>query len=81
MLNIPGCIITGYISTPEVNDGRPVPVFTPITPADRPSINTLDGWNAAANQQNVRSFQRAHDRKPRNSSELATWIKEMCEHP
>ena len=44
----PGLRFVGEMSHPQVNRGRPIPVFEPVAPHDRPSINTLEGWNSLA---------------------------------
>lgn len=45
------CTLVGTISNPDVNHGRPVPLFTPTEHTDgKPSINTLEGWNAFAQE-------------------------------
>ena len=43
-----------------------------------PGINTMEGWNAAANRINRRSFVSAFGREPENDAELDAWVMEMC---
>lgn len=40
----PGLRYVGEYSHPQVNHGQPLPVFEPVAPAGRPSINSLEGW-------------------------------------
>lgn len=69
------CDLSGMIRHPEVNNGQPVPVFSPKPRTDgKPSINTLDGWNAAAQEQNRLSFERAIGRPPADDAELNAWV-------
>ena len=45
------CILVGTIINPDVNNGQPVPLFTPREHTEgKPSINTLEGWNAYAQE-------------------------------
>ena len=46
MNEIPGLRFVGYASHPRVNHGEPLPLFEPVAPKDRPSINTVEGRNA-----------------------------------
>jgi hypothetical protein len=43
--NSPALQFDGHISHPQINNGQPLPLFQPVAPEGRPSINTLDGWN------------------------------------
>lgn len=42
---IPGLVHVGYV---EVKSGRWVPLYEPAPTPDKPSINTVEGWNALA---------------------------------
>ena len=75
----PGLRYAGEYSHPQVNNGQPLPVFEPVEPKDRPSINSLEGWNAAADAANRRAFVSANGREPENREELYTWVYLMCE--
>lgn len=70
LYHIPGLVYVRSIVNPDVNHGDPVPLFEPITPKDRPSINTPDGWNAMVKAQNLRYFRRRYSREPHNDNEL-----------
>ena len=72
---IPGCTFIGYIAAGNVNNGSPVPLFEPAPPPGKLSINTLEGWNAAADRQNRRSFRAALGRDPVSDTELRSWVK------
>lgn len=75
---MPGIEFVGMYSDPRVNDGAPIPMFTSKPPADgRPSINTVEGWNAAANRINRRSFLSAFGREPENGAELDAWVQSL----
>ena len=76
---IPGCIFAGYTEHPDINDGKPFPLFEPIMPKDRPSINTLDGWNAMVNAQNLRYFRRRYGRDPHNDEELQRYANALVD--
>ncbi len=77
LLAIPGCEFLGFIAAKNVNNGCPVPLFTPeLPPPGKPSINTPVGWNAAAEKYNLRSFKVALGRDPVNDTELHNWIKD-----
>ena len=65
--NIEGC-----------TEGRLLPLFELVEPEDRPSINTLEGWNKLADERNRRSFISATGRKPQNDAELNAWVNCMC---
>ena len=77
--NAPGLRYVGEYSHPQVNHGQSLPVFEPVEPKDRPSINSLEGWNAAADAANRRAFVSANGREPKNRDELYTWVYQMCE--
>ena len=80
LYNIPGLIYVGTIENPKVNHGNPVPLFKPITPKDRPSINTLEGWNALAETQNLLYFRRRYGREPHNDNELQCYSDALTYH-
>ena len=44
----------GHISCEEVNEGKPLPLFEPVAPEGRLSINTLEGWNRLVEEQERR---------------------------
>lgn len=73
LCDIPGCTFVGYIQANNVNGGRPVPLFEPTAPTDRPSINTLEGWNAMVDASNRRYFRKRHGRDPVDDDELNAW--------
>lgn len=62
--DFPGCTFIGHIKAPNVNGGKPVPLFVPCPPSGNMSINTLEGWNASADKQNRRSFIKPMDVTP-----------------
>lgn len=72
---LPGLSFSGYVKADSINHGAPIPLFKPDTPPGQISINSLDGWNAAADRQNRRSFRAALGRDPVNDAELKNWIK------
>ena len=72
----PGLRYVEHISHPQVN--QPLPVFEPVEPEGRPSINTLEGWTAAADRVNRKSFIAANGREPKNREELYAWVDQMC---
>lgn len=49
--NIHGLRLVGTVSNPYVNHGELLPLYEPITPEGRPSINTVEGWNALCEAQ------------------------------
>lgn len=71
--NITGMRCIGQVVNTKVNGGRPVPLFEPVPPAGRPSINTMEGWNAAAERANTRAFNQVFGRNPACSDELMAW--------
>lgn len=77
IINLPGLHFVGYVSNNHVNQGEPVAVFEPVVHKDLPSINTLEGWNAAANKQNRKSFVFDHGREPESDNELEAWIQKV----
>lgn len=70
-----GLILLGYTCEPNVNGMAPVPRYISATPVGRPGIETLDGWNAAADHQNRRSFKAAKGRYPNSRAELDLWMQ------
>ena len=74
----PGLRYVEHISHPQINNGQPLPVFEPVAPEGRPSINTFEGWNASADRANRRSFISANGREPQNREELYAWVDQMC---
>ena len=74
----PGLRYAGEYSHPQVNHGQPLPVFEPVAPKDRPSINSLEGWKASADAENRRSFISANGREPKSSEELYAWVHQIC---
>ena len=62
----------------NTNNGQVIPRFESVEPADRPSINTLEGWNSVADRGNYRAFVAAHDREPVDQDELNCWLEELC---
>jgi len=71
--NNSGLHFVGLISDERVNDGSPLPLFEPLSPKDRPSINTPEGWNSYCEQRNRKAFAHVFGREPRNSAELREW--------
>lgn len=67
----------GEVSHPQINDGRPLPLFEPVSPKDRPSINTMEGWNAAAEKANSLAFLQAFGRYPTSPAELRSWVDSL----
>ena len=63
----------GEVSHPQINDGRPLPLFEPVSPKDQHSINTMEGWNAAAEKANSRAFFQVFGRYPTCHAELMAW--------
>lgn len=79
MALMPGIELVEMLTFPFLDNGEPVPVFTSRPPDDgSPSINTLEGWIAAANRINRQSFLFTFGREPENDAELDAWVKEMC---
>ena len=76
--DIPELRYVGDISCEDVNDGAPMPLFEPVEPENRPSINTLEGCNKLAAEINRRSFVSANGRKPESEAELNAWVSCMC---
>lgn len=75
------CSLSGMIRHPNVNNGKPVPVFSPKPRTDgKPSINTLEGWNTAVQEQNQLSFACAMGRVPADDTELDAWIETVLAH-
>ena len=79
LYHIPGLVYVGSIENPDVNHGAPVPLFEPITPKDRSSINTPDGWNAMAKARNLRYFRRRYGRDPHNDEELQRYANALVD--
>ena len=74
----PGLRYLGLVSNDHVNHGQPLPLFEPIPPKDRPSINTLEGWKAfceRVDRVNRESFINFHGREPKNADELEQWLR------
>ena len=74
LFEIPGCTFIGYATINNGNAERHVPLFRPAPPQGQASINTLEGWNAAADKQNRRSFRSVYGRDPADDAELTRWI-------
>ena len=75
---MPGVEFVGMHIDPRVNHGAPTPIFTSKPPADgHPSINTVEGWNAAADRINRRSFVFAFGREPKNDAEVDAWVMSL----
>lgn len=68
--NIPGLTYIGEISNPAVNNGQALPFFECKEPTERPSINTVEGWNALCRKQDRKHFVRVFGREPVDDSEL-----------
>ena len=79
LYHIPGLVYVGSIENPDVNHGDPVPLFELITPKNRPSINTLEGWNAMVKAQNLRYFRRRYGRDPHNDDELQCYADALVD--
>lgn len=73
LYQVPGLRYVGHTSHPRVSSGDPLPVFEPVSPEVRPSINTLEGWNALAREANARAFVHVFGRKPVCDAELKAW--------
>lgn len=67
-----------HISHPQVNDGQFLPLFEPVAPEGRPSINTLEGWNKCADDGNRRAFISTNGREPKSKEELYAWVDQIC---
>ena len=78
LFNAPGLRYVGEYSHPQVNHGQSLPVFEPVAPEGRPSINTIEGWNKFAEEGNRKSFISANGREPKNREELYAWVYQMC---
>ena len=76
--NEPALQFVGFVSQKDVNGGGEVPVFEPVPPKDKPSINTLEGWNAAAARINRRSFIAEFGRAPTCDEEVQNWVRSVC---
>ena len=79
LYHIPGLVYVGSVTPANVNHGDPVPLFEPIRPKDRPSINTPDGWNAMVKAQNLRYFRRRYGRDPHNDEELQRYANALVD--
>ena len=77
IIRVPGCVFSGYITSREVNGGSKVPLFEPVASCWRQSINTKEGWDAAAIKQNTRSFVLKFGRTPRSVEEVDAWLKTL----
>ena len=75
--NCQGMCCVSEVAHPQINDGRPLPLFDPASPKDRPSINTMEGWNAAAEKANNRAFLQAFGRYPTSPAELRSWVDSL----
>ena len=52
---LPGLVFAGYTADPRVNGGQPVPLYELAERTDgKPSINTVEGWNALVEEQERR---------------------------
>lgn len=58
---LPGLVFAGYTADPRVNGGQPVPLYEFAERKDgRPSINTVEGWNEFAEDQERRNRERGY---------------------
>ncbi len=73
LYDAPGLRYVGHVSHPHVSGGKPLPVFEPVAPVDRPSINALEGWTALANKDNTMAFRDVFGREPVCDAELRAW--------
>lgn len=69
----PGLRYVGHVSHPHVSNGKPLPVFEPVTPEGRPDINTLEGWTALTNKYNSIAFRDIFGRDTICIAELRAW--------
>lgn len=72
-----GIKYAGTVSHPQVNHGAPLPLFVTVPPANRPGINTPEGWNALADKYNREFFVYKNGREPENREELYSWINSL----
>ena len=63
----------GEISHEKVNEGQPIPLFEPVAPAGKNSINTREVWNTLAERQDRRAFEQCFGREPVCNEELKAW--------
>ncbi len=57
---IKGLVFAGYVSDPRVNNGAAVPLYEPAGRKDgKPSINTVEGWNAFVERMERQRLDRA----------------------
>ena len=73
MIQIPGMAHIGDVCHPHVNGGQALPVFMPVSPKDRPDINTLEVWTDLANKHNSMAFRYVFGRDPSCIGELRAW--------
>lgn len=78
LINAPGLHYIGEVSNQQVNGGRPLPLFEPVTPADCRNINTLEGWQKLAAEQSRRCFIEDFGREPENDAELKAYVDRLC---
>ena len=74
LYNAPGLRYVGYVSHRQVNHGQALPMFEPIPIEGRPDINTLEGWNKLATENNRREFAWLFGRDPICDEELRAWM-------
>lgn len=77
--HIPGLIYVKTVTNPNVNQGKPVALFEPAAPKDKPSINTAEGWNAMVKAQNLRYFRLRYGRDPHNEDELKRYADALAD--
>lgn len=73
LYNAPGLRYVGHVSHPQVNHGLVLPMFEPVPVEGRPDINTQEGWNKLATENNRREFVRLFGRYPICDAELRAW--------
>lgn len=70
---LPGAVFLGMLSDPKFSNGKEVPLLAPKVPEGRPSINSLEGWNAFCKKNNTNAFIGTFSREPFCDAELRAW--------
>ena len=77
---IPGLVFTAYRSDPLINEGAPIPCYEVAERIDgKPSINTLEGWNAAAQENAVHNYRKLLGKEPPSGAAAMRWQRELIE--
>ena len=78
--NIPGLVFVGYRSDPRINGGAPTPHYEFAKRLEgKPSINTLEGWNAAAEENAVHNYRKRLGIEPPSIKAAVQWHEDFIE--